>query len=153
MAIEGIKDFLAISPCLVTAGQPTEQQLRELAVQGFEGVINLGLLDPRYCLEDEAGLVQALGLAYLHIPVQFQTPQAADFAQFLAAMDGFEGRKVLVHCAANRRASCFVALYGQARLAWTAPEADALIEQIWQPDRVWAELIETVRQNLFRLTK
>ena len=80
-------------------------------------MVNLGLLDPRYCLTDEAGSVAALGLAYHHIPVDFNAPQAEDLLRFFAVMDGAQDQKVFVHCAANYRVSSFVALYGEARLA------------------------------------
>ena len=59
MTIQGIRNFINVSPRLSTAGQPSEDQLRELAQAGIELVINLGLLDPRYCLPDEQGLVDS----------------------------------------------------------------------------------------------
>ena len=71
MAIEDIRHFIRIDERVATAGQPTESQLREVAAAGYEAVANLGLLDPKYCLPDEAGLAASLGLTYSHIPVQF----------------------------------------------------------------------------------
>lgn len=56
MTVSEIKNFLEIDAALGTGGQPTERQLHELAREGYEVVINLGLLDPKYCLPDEAGL-------------------------------------------------------------------------------------------------
>ena len=66
MAIEDIKNFVSLSEQLATAGQPSEQQVQELAREGFEVVVNLGLLDPRYCLADEAGLTGSLGWCTPH---------------------------------------------------------------------------------------
>ena len=66
MALDEIKNFVAVSDRLGTAGQPSEEQLREVADAGFEVVVNLGLLDPRYCLADEADSVAALGLAVVN---------------------------------------------------------------------------------------
>ena len=86
MPVEYIANFLPIDDRIGTAGQPSETELREAATEGYTAVVNLGLLDPRYCLADESGLVQSLGLRYHHIPVQFDAPTVEDFRKFLAAM-------------------------------------------------------------------
>jgi len=150
MAIEDIRNFVSVSEQLATAGQPSEQQLQELAQAGFEVVVNLGLLDPRYCLADEAGLSAALGMAYHHIPVDFRSPQVDDLEKFFDVMDASPNRKVFVHCAANYRVSSFIALYGQARLGWSADQADAHVRRIWDPNDTWKEFIETSRRKLHR---
>ena len=148
MALDDIKNFVAVSDRLGTAGQPSEAQLREVAEAGFEVVVNLGLLDPRYCLTDEAGSVTGLGLTYHHIPVDFNAPEPDDLRRFLQAMDASKDKKVFVHCAANYRVSSFVALYGQARLGWTPEAADAHIRRIWEPNETWARFIAEARARL-----
>ena len=145
MALDEIKNFIAVSDDLGTAGQPTETQLRDVAAAGFEVVVNLGLLDPRYCLADEAGTVQSLGLEYHHIPVDFNAPQAGDLRQFLDAMDAARGKQVFVHCAANYRVSAFVAIYGETRLGWTREHADAHIRKVWEPNATWARFLADAR--------
>ena len=82
MQSNDIYNFIEISEDLSTAGQPSEEQLRGIAQEGYKVIINLGLLDSRYCLEDEAGLVNSLGLEYVHIPVNFQSPMMDDLKQF-----------------------------------------------------------------------
>jgi protein tyrosine phosphatase (PTP) superfamily phosphohydrolase (DUF442 family) len=148
MAIEEIRNYVALSDELATGGQPSEEQVRQLAQAGFETIINLGLLDPRYCLEDEAGLVHALGLEYRHIPVDFQAPTIDDLTQFFEAMQAAEGKRVFVHCAANYRVSSFVSLYGQAKLGWSSEEATMHVRRLWEPNEVWAAFIERARQAL-----
>jgi protein tyrosine phosphatase (PTP) superfamily phosphohydrolase (DUF442 family) len=148
MAIEDIRNFVPVSADLATGGQPSEQQVRELSQAGFEVVVNLGLLDPRYCLENEAGLVASLGSAYHHIPVDYKAPQGSDLDKFFDVMDASRGKKVFVHCAANYRVSSFVALYGQAKLGWSSSEADAHIRRVWEPNDTWAAFIEESRRRL-----
>ena len=145
--ITDIRNFVAVSERLATGGQPSEQQVRELSAAGFEVIVNLGLLDPRYCLADEAGLVESLGVAYHHVPVDFRGPQPDDLARFFDVMDASRDKKVFVHCAANYRVSSFVALYGQAKLGWSATEADAHIRRVWQPNETWAAFIEERRRR------
>src|SRR5689334_16080537 len=142
MALDDVKNFVAVSDRLGTAGQPSEEQLRDVADAGFEVVVNLGLLDPRYCLADEAGSVQALGLAYHHIPVDYTSPQPDDLRRFFEAMDASSGKKVFVHCAANYRVSAFVALYGEARLGWSSEQGDVHVRRVWEPNETWTRFIE-----------
>ena len=149
MAIENIRNFIALSDDIATAGQPSEQQVQELARAGFEVVVNLGLMDPRYCLADEAGLANSLGMTYHHIPVDFRAPRAEDLEKFFNVMDRTRGQKIFVHCAANYRVSSFIALYGQARLGWSASQADAHIRRVWEPDDTWRTFLEESRQQLW----
>ena len=145
MALDDIKNFVAVSDRLGTAGQPSEAQLSEVAAAGFEVVVNLGLLDPRYCLPDEAATVASLGLAYHHIPVDFNAPQTDDLERFFTVMEASREKKVFVHCAANYRVSSFVALYGEARLGWSAEQGDTHIRRIWEPNETWSRFLAEAR--------
>ena len=145
--ITDIRNFVAVSEQLATGGQPSEQQVRELSAAGFEVIVNLGLLDPRYCLADEAGLVESLGVEYHHVPVDFTAPLWNDLARFFDVMDASRDKKVFVHCAANYRVSSFVALYGQEKLGWSAAEADAHIQRVWHPNETWTAFIEKYRRR------
>lgn len=147
MSVENIRNYELVSPEIATAGQPTECQLTEVAQQGFVIVINLGLLDPRYCLEDEESLVRNIGMVYHHIPVEFQAPKLEDLRRFFATMDASHGRKAFIHCAANKRVSCFVALYGQKMWGWSSDTANAFVRRIWEPDQVWSAFIEQARKE------
>jgi len=141
MSMEDIKNLVVVSPHLATAGQPSAEQLGAVATEGYQLVINLGLMDKRYCLDDEAGLVGALGMDYHHIPVEFASPRLSDLSAFFAIMDANAGRRILVHCAANYRVTCFVALYGRMRWGWTETQAAELIARVWQPDQVWKDFM------------
>ena len=139
--ITAIYQFRQAAPDLATSGQPSEDQLRSIAAAGYQVVINLALHDdPRYSLTDEASCVNALGMEYIHIPVQFARPTQADLDQFFAAMDASKSKRVWVHCAANMRVSAFVGLY-RLREGWDQKEAFALMNEIWQPNEVWSAFI------------
>jgi len=148
MAIDDIRNFVALSEHLATAGQPSEQHVRELAAAGFGVIVNLGLLDPRYCLADEAGLTRSLGMEYHHIPVNFNAPQSDDLQKFFEVMYTSREKKVFVHCAANYRVSGFIALYAQSRLGWSAEQADAHVSRVWNPNDTWRAFIEASRARL-----
>lgn len=146
--VQEIYKFVPVSDDFATAGQPTEEQLKYLAQCGYAAVVNLGLLDTAYSLPDEAGLVKSLGIEYHHIPVDFQAPALDDVERFCQVMDALRGKKIFVHCAANKRVSVFVALYGEFRLAWSRTQAQALITRVWEPNAVWAQFLETSRKVL-----
>jgi uncharacterized protein (TIGR01244 family) len=140
--IDAIYNYLLHSNSLATSGQPSQEQIVEIAKAGFQVVINLGLTKTDYALEDEAGLVKSSGMAYVHIPVLWDAPQKIDLESFFAVMDAHQDKRVYVHCAANMRVSSFLALYRILRLGWDRDRAFRDIYQIWTPDERWQSFIE-----------
>jgi protein tyrosine phosphatase (PTP) superfamily phosphohydrolase (DUF442 family) len=137
-----IKNFVYVSDKLATGGQPTENQLREIAKAGYEVVINLGLTGTNYALPDESGLVELLGLKYVHVPVQWESPSKKALQQFIMRMEQLKGRNVFVHCAANYRVSCFLAIYRVAKLGWSKEEAMSELSRLWEPNEIWTSFID-----------
>jgi len=148
VSLKEIKNLVQVSERVATAGQPSEEQLKAVAADGFAAVINLGLMDPRYCLADERTSVHAAGMAYCHIPVEFSAPQQSQLEAFFAAMDSNADRKVFVHCAANYRVSCFMALYLRVRWNWSEEQANELIRATWEPDQVWRDFMARAAARL-----
>jgi protein tyrosine phosphatase (PTP) superfamily phosphohydrolase (DUF442 family) len=148
VAVGDIKNFVAVGEELATGGQPTAGELADVASSGFEVVVNLGLLDRRYCLPDEEGTARALGLRYHHLPVEFDAPTLEDFRRFWGLMRNVRGMRTFVHCAANYRVSCFTALYGQAELGWTLEQADAHVRRVWEPNDIWSAFMTEVRATI-----
>jgi len=142
-SLAGVPRFIPLTQNLATAGQPSQEQLAAIAKAGFEVLINLGLHDdPDYSLPDEAGSARALGLAYVHIPVQFASPRLEDLAQFSAAMAKVDGRRVFVHCRHNKRVPVFVALDRVLRQRWNREEAFAVMRETWSPNARWQDFID-----------
>jgi protein tyrosine phosphatase (PTP) superfamily phosphohydrolase (DUF442 family) len=142
-AIEDIYNYRQADARLATSGQPSEEELAAIARAGYTVIVNLALHDdPRYSLPDEAGSVRALGLSYVHIPVQFADPREEDLLAFFAAMDRCRDDAVWVHCAANKRVSSFLGLYRRIRQGWTEEQSFAVQREIWQPNPVWQRFID-----------
>ena len=57
------------------------------------------------------------------------------------------GRRVLVHCAANKRVTAFVGLYRVIRQEWDAERAFAPMKTVWEPNAHWAPFIEAMLEK------
>ncbi|HEX3800965.1 MAG TPA: protein tyrosine phosphatase family protein [Verrucomicrobiae bacterium] len=106
--LQAIRAFRQIGDRLGTSGQPTPAQLPLIRDAGFRAVINLALPTSDNAIPEEGSLVTRLGLAYVHLPVDFSSPTPHDFRAFTQIMDAFADRPVFVHCAANLRVSAFI---------------------------------------------
>ncbi len=147
-ALSSIYNYRSVDDALGTSGQPTVPQLGSIAAAGFTTIINLALHDdPRDSLPDEPATVRSLGLAYVHIPVQFAAPTEADLLAFFAAMDAHRNEKVWVHCAANMRVSAFLGLYRVIQQGWETERAFELMRGLWQPNEVWSSFIATALEK------
>ncbi|MEE4361804.1 MAG: protein tyrosine phosphatase family protein [Pseudomonadales bacterium] len=143
--------YREIDAGLSTAGQITAAQIPLLRDAGFGLVINLAVADEARNGE-EGFLVSREGLAYAQIPVLWASPTLADLDLFFAVMDARAGRRTLVHCFANFRASAFTYLYRTLRLGVPEPEARADLEAIWTDEAFaeypqWAAFIEQARAH------
>ncbi|MBN1668863.1 MAG: protein tyrosine phosphatase family protein [Anaerolineales bacterium] len=140
--LENIYHFRRLSEQLATAGQPTAEQFSWIAQAGFEVVINLALASGERTLADEPGIVHALGMAYIHIPVVWESPQLADLDLFIKTMDQQAGQNVFLHCTANLRVSAFMALYQLAKQELSADQARTEAQHFWQFNPTWETFFE-----------
>jgi protein tyrosine phosphatase (PTP) superfamily phosphohydrolase (DUF442 family) len=145
--IEDTTNFLPLSEDLWSAGMPTADQIRDAARRGVQVIINLAMARSNRALKGEAALVRSLGVEYANVPVVWDAPTTHDLQRFFELMDRHAGRKILVHCQANYRATAFIALYRVRRLGWEPAAALEDLRRVWNPDEypVWKEFIA---QNL-----
>jgi protein tyrosine phosphatase (PTP) superfamily phosphohydrolase (DUF442 family) len=129
---------------LTTSGQPSEAQLEAIAGLGVEVVVNLGLHTHAKALADETASVAALGMAYVHQPVEFSNPTREDLTRFCDLMDRLQGRTVHVHCIANWRVSAFLYRWRIDRLGWDEAKARPDLDAIWTPEGPWAEIVDAL---------
>jgi protein tyrosine phosphatase (PTP) superfamily phosphohydrolase (DUF442 family) len=115
--------------------------LADIQALGVGHVVNLGLHTHEKALPDEAASVVALGMTYIHIPVDFQNPTQADFDRFCETMAALKDVPVHVHCIANYRVSAFFYRYRRDVLGLDEAEIRADLDRLWQPEGVWAAFI------------
>ena len=140
-------NVVAISPRLVTSGQPTAAALSHLAELGFGADIYLAPPTVPDAVADEAAIVERQGLAFVNIPIKFNNPTAADFEAFSAAMAKLGDRKVLVHCQVNLRASSLVFLHRVIVGKETPEQAYESVARVWSPGGPWKTLIVSLLQQ------
>jgi protein tyrosine phosphatase (PTP) superfamily phosphohydrolase (DUF442 family) len=150
MTIEDTFNFRRISDRVTTSGLLNAGQLADLQRDGYQAVINLLPDSYEYAVHEEPEIVRDQGLDYVYIPVEFDAPTHDDFVAFADAMRAHTGDKVHVHCAANYRVSAFYGLYAQSQGLCTAAEADALVQELWNPAEypAWAEFIAAERARM-----
>jgi protein tyrosine phosphatase (PTP) superfamily phosphohydrolase (DUF442 family) len=142
-----IRNYYQISVSIATSGQPTAEQFATIAEQGYALVVNLAMPDSVFAIADEAQIVGALGMEYLHLPVAWEAPTLADLERFFALMQAHQTQKIWVHCALNKRASCFMYLYNLCVLQRPEAEARLPMAAIWQPTGVWETFINTAKNS------
>jgi uncharacterized protein (TIGR01244 family) len=142
---DGIYNWHRLDDRVTTSGQPTEAQLADIAALGVRCVINLGLHSHEKALPDETASVAALGMQYVHIPVDFKRPTDADFSAFCTALQEAGDAPVHVHCIANYRVSAFFYRYRREVLGVDESNARADLDRVWKPDAVWAVFIDRAR--------
>lgn len=142
--IQDIRNFLQLNENLLSSGMPTAEQMKSVAEAGVKVVINLAPFDPERDLANEGSLVESLGMKYINIPVEWESPTRQNFDAFVKAMDENRDNKKLVHCRANYRATGFVTLYRILRLGWKREEAFKDLYRIWNLDEypVWKKFFE-----------
>ncbi len=145
--LESLKNYRRYDEHLHTAGQPDSKQLDQLKETGIEVVINLALPDSPGAVADESERIQAQGMVYVHIPVDFQTPLVSDFDEFVTVMHRYRDNNKLVHCAYNWRVSCFIYLYRVLCLDIDEQQAALDLNAVWEPDATWQTFIRSCLSN------
>ncbi len=140
--LQEIRNYYPVDDYLATAGQPELNQLEMIQNAGFTRVINLALPDSPHAVDEEAETLCDLGLDYIHIPVDFKSPEMATLHEFFHVMQQEPKQKTFVHCAYNWRVSCFVFLYRTLQCDIPLDTAWQDLLQVWQPDPVWKRFID-----------
>jgi len=146
--LSDINNYREYSQNFSSSGQPSKKQLESLKDAGFERVVYIAFSNSGKAFADEDVLVKELGMDYVHIPVIWDQPTAADFYAFAGSMQRDADRKTLLHCQVNYRASAFSFLYRVLYENVPVVEAKADMNSVWQPNETWRKLIfEILEEN------
>ncbi len=135
---------------ICTSGQPTEDQLKQIASHGYECVVNLAMPDHAHSIDREGSIVSSLGMTYVHLPVPFDAPAREHLEEFSAFMDALNGKKVWVHCIVNARVSAFLFCYLQTNRGMLPADAATPVLRAWLPkmDDTWKAFLDNAPSQL-----
>ncbi|MEM8684478.1 MAG: protein tyrosine phosphatase family protein [Pseudomonadota bacterium] len=136
-----ITNYQHYSDILASAGQPSAEQIRRAADNGFKRVIDLSFNGANKGIEREDAIVIDSGMRFIQLPVNWRSPSPADFTTFAAIMQSEPDTKTLVHCQLNYRATAFSFLYRVAVLGIEPTEAEKDMLDIWTPNNTWSEFL------------
>lgn len=146
--LSDISNYREYSPAFSSSGQPTREQLPMLKEEGFERVVYIAFSNSGNAFADEDVVVKELGMDYVHIPVIWDQPSAADFYAFAGVMQRAPERRTLLHCQINYRATAFSFLYRVLYEDIPVGQAKADMNTVWQPNETWRKLIfEILEEN------
>jgi uncharacterized protein (TIGR01244 family) len=120
-----IPKFLQVDSQFCTGAQPRLEAFAKLKADGVKAVLNLRQ-PSEHRAADEQAAVEAAGMKYFNIPVEYRNPTDADVEQFLKITDDPANRPMFIHCTAAIRVGAFWAIRRAVRDGLTA---DAALEE------------------------
>lgn len=97
-------DIKKVSDEFLAGGQPTPEDLKQLAEQGFKSVVNLRSSDESGALANEQQLAEAAGLQYVNVPLHSTEAKAELTAKVISEVERLP-TPIYFHCGAGGRAS------------------------------------------------
>ena len=98
-------------------------------------------------IRDEPEILRAQGIEFVHIPNPFRAPTEAHFSDVTRALERLRGKKTLVHCQVNMRASTMVFLHRAINLREDPVLAYEAVAEVWEPEGGWRKLVEKLLQK------
>ena len=140
--LEQIVNFYRIDENIATSGQPTTEQFKAINAENFEVVFNLALSDSPNVIENENEIIKNLNMTYVHIPVDFKSPDLEDLKLFFKHREKHHNKKIFIHCVMNWRVSAFMFLYHRIKCHMPIADAHKHLDSVWQPEPVWQDFID-----------
>ncbi|GAA0852660.1 protein tyrosine phosphatase family protein [Aliiglaciecola litoralis] len=138
-----LKNYQVNTARMVSSGLPNRQHFETLKSQGVTHVIDLIPGDRA----DEIAMMEALGLGYHNVQVDWENPTLANFDDYVLSMQQSLSKdgKTLTHCRLNWRGAVFTYLYRVTQLNESEQSARQDMLAIWQPNETWQAFIDQVK--------
>jgi protein tyrosine phosphatase (PTP) superfamily phosphohydrolase (DUF442 family) len=133
--MQNILNYICRNDMLSTAGQPSNEEFKKIAKEGYEVVINLALCKSDNALKNEDKIVTEYKMSYVHIPVSWEEPEEEKLEEFFMILEALKEKKVFLHCAKNYRASMFFYLYEKCVLK--KQDAKLVLPEGYEPNETW----------------
>src|SRR5258707_12967115 len=104
--VAGVTNFKNLETTIACAGATNAQAVPELKKMGFASIINLRQGSENGAnIEEEPAAAKTVGITFIHIPFNGQSPDPAVADQFLTAITRKENQPAFVHCGSGNRAA------------------------------------------------
>jgi len=115
---------MQINEQITVGGQPSDDELKQLAESGFRTVVNLrteGEEDQPLSPDAEGEKVRELGMKYVHFPASKDemSPELED--EFRQRLPSFE-TPLFVHCGSGKRAGALVVMDKAVKEGWSGED-------------------------------
>ena len=122
----GITNFTKVDAVVACGGATDTAALEALKNDGFKAVINLRQATEQGAnVEENATRAKALGLNYIHLPLNGQSPDAKVVDDFLAAVANKANQPVFIHCASASRVGALWLVKRVLQDGWSTDKATA----------------------------
>ena len=146
--LSDLRNYQVNTPIMVSSGLPNRAHFEALKANGITNVIDLLPGDRN----KESLVMEALGLQYQNIGVEWGNPTLENFDDYAAAMQNFEfeGGITLTHCKLNWRGAVFTYLYRITYLDEVDRVARQDMDAIWTANDVWLTFIKDVKAKYLK---
>ena len=120
----GITNYTKVDAVVACGGATETSALEALKKDGFKAVINLREASEAGAnIDENAVRAKAIGLNYIHIPLNGQAPQAKAVDDFLAAVSNTANQPVFIHCGSANRVGAVWLVKRVLQDGWTVAKA------------------------------
>jgi uncharacterized protein (TIGR01244 family) len=127
--LPGARNYTRVDATVACGGATSAEAFPALKREGFSSVINLRQPSEPGVAE-EAALVEAAGLAYIHLPLDAGAPDPAVVDKFLSAVADESNQPVYIHCASANRVGAVWAIKRVLQDDWPLDKAFAEADAI-----------------------
>lgn len=139
--VAGVVNFTQVDATVACGGDTSPEAIAELGARGFRAVVNLRLPSEPGVAE-EAAVVEAAGMRYVHVPMNPSAPEFATAEQFLAAVADPAVQPVYIHCASANRVGAVWAIKRVVQDGWTREDAVAEAQAIGMKSPVMLDFVQ-----------
>ena len=120
----GINNFTKVDAVVACGGATETSALEALKNDGFKAVINLRQASEAGAnIEENAARAKALGLNYVHLPLNAQAPDNKIVDQFLATVANKANQPVFIHCGSANRVGAMWLIKRVVQDGWPVEQA------------------------------
>jgi uncharacterized protein (TIGR01244 family) len=137
-SVPGITNLKRLESTVACAGATTPESMRAVKDIGFASVVNLReASEPNADVEAEANAAKAVGLRYVHLPLNRESPDPAVADRFVTAARDPANQPMLIHCASGNRAAAMWLIKRAVIGGWPIDRATAEAERLGLEHEQW----------------